>query len=260
MSRWGHRPVRVGGWLVAGCLLAVVLIWAPVELGFRVPVASPVPDGPHVWAHRGSHGSALENTLEAFRTAFGEGATGIELDLYYEPLEPGFVVAHDYVPGAPRHGRLMLDDVVSALGPAGYYWLDLKNLSAGNRDAAAARLAETLDAHGALNLAFVETSGLGAARALTAVGLRTIYSVVNPYRVTSLRARWLTWAYYTLVVATTDVEGLSVEVTQLDDEFQRRFGHLPFFVYTVNDDAQMARTLGLENVNVVLSDRPYWRE
>ncbi len=37
--------------------------------------------GPRIWAHRGSHRAAVENTLAAFRLAIAERADGVELDV-----------------------------------------------------------------------------------------------------------------------------------------------------------------------------------
>jgi len=256
VSRTGRWPRWVAGG-AATILLLVALAWGPIEVGLRAPSPSPVSE-PQVWAHRGYHERAPENSLDALRAAFSGGAPGVELDLHYLPESSTFLVAHDAPQGASDGDALRLREVFDALGPAGYFWLDLKNLTPENVETVVPRLVEVVTEAGVADLVFVEVSGLGVARAMTGAGLRTIYSVVNPYRL-GLLARWRTWLYYSVVAATTDIEGWSVEATLVDRPFLARFGRRPLFVYTVNEREEVERWLDTEPIAVVLSDRPHWR-
>lgn len=60
-----------------------------------------------IFAHRGASAEAPENTLEAFRLAFDQGAHGIEFDTYQHP--EGILVFHDrYLERTTNgHGKLL---------------------------------------------------------------------------------------------------------------------------------------------------------
>lgn len=58
-----------------------------------------------VWAHRGAHGEARANTLDAFRAARQQGADGVELDVR-TTADGVLVVHHD---AALEDGRLLVE-------------------------------------------------------------------------------------------------------------------------------------------------------
>ncbi len=59
---------------------------------------------PVIFAHRGASGLYPENTLEAFRAAYRQGADGIELDVQLS-LDNQLVVIHDAVLGRTTDGQ-----------------------------------------------------------------------------------------------------------------------------------------------------------
>lgn len=76
---------------------------------------------PDIYAHRGASGLYPENTLEAFRAAYRQGADGIELDVQLSS-DDQVVVIHDAILGRTTNGRGLVRS--HTLG-------ELKKLSAG---------------------------------------------------------------------------------------------------------------------------------
>lgn len=98
-----------------------------------------------LWAHR-------VNTIEGANTAFNE-YHGVELDLIYQAAEQVFHVDHG-------KGISTLEEYLAGLSQITehYYWLDFKNLSSGNCDAALARMEQLLGQQGIKKHCIVESS------------------------------------------------------------------------------------------------------
>ncbi len=83
-----------------------------------------------IWSARGTYDGAVEqNTIEAFNRAFAHGASGAEVDVYFDVALGRFIVAHDDPTQRDRKERLLtLEALLDATDHSRYFWVDFKNL------------------------------------------------------------------------------------------------------------------------------------
>jgi len=169
--------VGLGG---VGCLL-VWILWVqkqpPANAVFQNPECSP----PMIWAHRGgAHGSLPDNSLAAIAAALGEGFCGIEIDVYWSD-QGHFVVQHDPPAEAVGAGPSLAQVFERAEARNVYWWLDFKNLTARNAEAAAKHLTRLAASHGLQERIFVESPDLFqlAYFSVHADNVRTVYWVAS---------------------------------------------------------------------------------
>jgi len=120
---------------------------------------------PVVWAHRVN---SLERARGAARTY-----QGMEIDVVYDEAAGYFDVGHPPVPSA----GISLEKMLSAIPAVAehYFWLDFKNLTDANKDAACARLLAISRTYGIVNRVIVESTNAGALACFTESGFYTSY-------------------------------------------------------------------------------------
>jgi hypothetical protein len=82
-----------------------------------------------IWSSRGLYGGDIEqNSMKSFSHAFEQGASGVEVDIFYNVSLNDFIVSHDF-PYNKKEGKiLLLSAVFDTLGDDHYFWLDFKKL------------------------------------------------------------------------------------------------------------------------------------
>lgn len=119
-----------------------------------------------VWAARGLVlatsqivRDGTQNTIESVTLAFDEGATGCEIDVFFDAEMGHFIVSHDR-PYHLKNGKLLtLAEMMEAVGQRGYIWLDfkkLRHLDSAALAAAVQELGELCDSFGHRSRMYVE--------------------------------------------------------------------------------------------------------
>ena len=236
--------------------LSLTLIAAYAEVRFRLKT-SPLSDWgpPQVWAHRGYHHFAPENSLAAFRAAFASGARGVELDVFFHRASNRFLVSHDLPASMNPSDNLILETVFSSFGRTGYYWVDFKNLLADSVDASGARLVELAARFHLGDRLLVQSRNGLALRKLSRLGIATIYWIEPRGGILGRLDR----LRYKLVIAHSDFAAISVPHRVLDADFLAAFAHLPIFTFTVNDERRLEELRSTASITVIVTDEALFR-
>lgn len=249
MSRAAAR--RGGTTLVA--LFLLVGGWSLYNILAPRAVSLPGCTSPAVWAHRGFHAVAAENSVASVSAAVAKGFCGAEIDVQWFS-DRGLVVAHDEIeendllPNALTLAQL-LDSLPQ---PPKYLWLDFKNLDTHNAAAAAAHLDSLIARHHFAHRFVVES--------VNAVPLRMLWwhapNVMPAYwinRPPYSRKGFLHDAQIAAAIGLLGLPALSVPQEMLTDHLTMLFGHVAIFTWTCNNREEMeyARAHG---ARLVLTD------
>jgi glycerophosphoryl diester phosphodiesterase len=204
-----------------------------------------------IWSHRGVHDSLPENTIEAFQLAKNQHFKGIELDVYFDD-SVGFVVSHDF-PYQLVEGKLLtLNEVVDTFQSDFFYWMDLKNLDKKNRRAISKEFQKLFLKYPSLQeKIFVESANGWALRQLAKKGVQSIYWV--QFSRNQPKQYFKIW-YLKTIITGSNFSGITSDYRYLLPPFERIFGHLNWFVFTVNDTETINYLKTVPAVKVILTD------
>lgn len=208
---------------------------------------------PAVWAHRGFHAVAQENSVASVGAAVAKGFCGAEIDVQWFD-DRGLVVAHDEV---DEHdllpNALTLAQLLDSLPQApDYLWLDFKNLDRANASSAARHLDSLIVRHHFAHRFVVES--------VNSVPLRILWwhapDVIPAYWITRPPHLRRTPVYDARIIAAVGLLGLpalSVPQEMFTPRFASIYRHLALFTWTCNNltEIERARSLG---ARVVLTD------
>jgi Glycerophosphoryl diester phosphodiesterase family len=208
---------------------------------------------PAIWAHRGFHEVAAENSVASVRAAVDKGFCGAEIDVQWF-ANRGLVVAHDEVETNDLlPDALTLAELLDSLPRAPQYlWLDFKNLDRQNAAAAAAHIDSLIVRHHFAHRFVVES--------VKSIPLRILWwhapDVIPAYWINRPSHGWkgpLHDAQIAAAVGLLGLPALSVPQEMLTEHLRTYFGHLSLFTWTCNtrDEIEHARRLG---ARVVLTD------
>ncbi|MBA2684123.1 MAG: glycerophosphodiester phosphodiesterase [Gemmatimonadaceae bacterium] len=208
---------------------------------------------PALWAHRGYHATAQENSVASVTAAVTKGFCGAEIDVQWFS-DRGLVVAHDEVEeGDILPNALTLAQLLDSLPqPPQYLWLDFKNLDASNAAAAAAHLDSLIAKHHFANRFVVES--------VSSVPLRLLWwhapRVIPAYWINRPPHGWkgpLHDAQIAAAIGLLGLPALSIPKEMLTDHLTSLFGHLSLFTWTCDtrEEIEHARAHG---ATVVLTD------
>jgi len=179
-----HKRVVLTSILVGIGGVCCVLVWilsVQKQPSTNAVFQNPECTSPMIWAHRGgAHGSLPDNSLAAIDGALGESFCGIEVDVYWS--EQGhFVVQHDPPAEGVVAGPSLAQVFERVEARNVYWWLDFKNLTARNAEAAAKYLARLAASHSLQYRIFVESPELFqlAYFGMHADNVRTVYWIAS---------------------------------------------------------------------------------
>ncbi|MEP7086892.1 MAG: glycerophosphodiester phosphodiesterase family protein, partial [Gemmatimonadota bacterium] len=181
---------------------------------------------PALWAHRGYHAAAQENSVASVTAAVAKGFCGAEIDVQWFS-DRGLVVAHDEVAeGDLLKNALTLAQLLDSLPrPPQYLWLDFKNLDASNAAVAAAHLDSLIAKHHFANRFVVES--------VSSVPLRMLWwhapRVIPAYWINRPPHGWkgpLHDAQIAVAIGLLGLPALSVPKEMLTDHLTSLFGRL----------------------------------
>ena len=213
-------------------------------------------DESHVWAHRGLTTENPDNSRAAISAAFAAGATGTEFDVYYRADRDRFILSHDGPTDLDDPNPAILSDILQLLPPDRYFWLDFKNLSVENSEAAGARLRLLLDRHDAWRRVFIESKKGRALRSLARRGFKTIYWITNDSAGGGMLAP--RHIRYMANIVISDYSAISAPKGAVSESFLRVYGRFPIFTFTVNEPAAIDAMLADGRIRVVLTDLDYF--
>lgn len=240
--------------------VATVAVIAGVWSLFNIfaPRAEPLPGcaSPALWAHRGFHAAAAENSVASVYAAVEKGFCGAEIDVQWFP-DRGLVIAHDSVDENDLlPNALTLAQLLDSLPQRPrYLWLDFKNLDRSNAAAAAAHLDSLIARHDFAHRFVVES--------VHSIPLRILWwhapDVIPAYWINRPPHGWkgpLHDAQIAAAVGLLGLPALSVPKEMLTEHLTTYFGHLSLFTWTCNsrDEIDHARALG---ARVVLTDEDF---
>lgn len=219
------------------------------------PRAVPLPGcaAPAMWAHRGFHAVAQENSVASVSAAVTKGFCGAEIDVQWFD-DRGLVVAHDSVEENDLlPNALTLAQLLDSLPRAPQYlWLDFKNLDRHNAAAAAAHLDSLIAKHHLANRLVVES--------VSSVPLRMLWwhapEVIPAYWINRPPTGWkgpLHDAQIAAAIGLLGLPALSVPKEMLTDHLTTLFGHLSLFTWTCDSHAEIERAKAM-GARVVLTD------
>ncbi|MDQ2932423.1 MAG: glycerophosphodiester phosphodiesterase [Gemmatimonadota bacterium] len=208
---------------------------------------------PALWAHRGFHVTAQENSVASVSAAVQKGFCGAEIDVQWFD-DRGLVVAHDEVEeGDLLPNALTLAQLLDSLPqPPQYLWLDFKNLDVHNAAFAAAHIDSLIARHHFAHRFVVES--------VSSVPLRMFWwhapEVIPAYWINRPPHGWkgpLHDAQIAAAIGLLGLPALSIPKEMLTDHLTSLFGHLSLFTWTCNTPAEIeyARARGAK---VVLTD------
>ena len=240
---------------VLGVAGVVVLLssWSLYNLLDPQTVLFPGCATPAVWAHRGFHSVAQENSVASVRAAVAKGFCGAEIDVQWFD-DRGLVIAHDEVEENDLlPNALTLAQLLDSLPQApGYLWLDFKNLDHANAASAAEHLDSLIVRHHFAHRFVVES--------VSSVPLRILWwhapDVIPAYwikRPPHLRRTPIYDVRIAAAVGLLGLPALSVPQEMFTKHVASLYGHLALFTWTCNSlqEIERARSLG---ARVVLTD------
>ncbi|MCL9780300.1 hypothetical protein M9194_02500 [Vibrio sp. S4M6] len=212
-----------------------------------------------IWSARGLYPTrSEENTIASFQRAFDAGATGAEVDFFYDPGSETFYVTHNDIIRNPDGSikdpnALTLEQLLSHFGNQYYWWLDYKNLgriSDEQTQDSIKRLQVIADKiPGIKDKLYIEGSNPLMLSVYTQAGFKTILALdllpasnplseylVNLYKI----------AYYfsdITVVASRATHRVNPDNPKYTTRIQEQFSNIPIFLFHTPDDPEYLQEL-----------------
>ncbi len=243
-------------------IISLFLGVAVVEFSFKNRLPKNPLNSTQIWDHRGlvQADEIQENTIESYQNALHAGASGIEMDIFYDDEVEGFVVSHDKPYQLQSDSSwLSLDQVFSIFGDSIYYWLDLKNLNSNNLKKVITRLEYLQDRYAIRDMVYVESGNSWSAyRMSKSQNINTIlwiqYSSHKPI------ISWVKKLYYKFLIATGNFSAISRGYKYADEDFQSAFASFPCFIFHIYSLSELEETAEwVPKGSVLLVDSPYYR-
>jgi len=264
---WGarvrrHPLVRILLW--SGVLLLVAFgaynIW--LHMQFLQPHPVFYTDCHKVWGHRGhpEPPTILPNTIASYERAFDLGAAGVEMDVRYDLQRREYFIGRYDEDVPPPGQRLTLEQVFTAVGDRGYFWLDVKTiayLTPRQAQQAAADLALLLDRYDLRARAIVESDTPENLAYFAQAGLHTSYWIFNLDEDAFPRTPWGLW--WALVQVKQNYIRGGFSAISMDRRFYTplvawMLRGARVHLFTVNEVQDLQRLVAQEQVRVILTD------
>jgi glycerophosphoryl diester phosphodiesterase len=219
-----------------------------------------------VWAARGLVlatsqivRDGTQNTIESVTLAFDEGATGCEIDVFFDAPMGQFIVSHDR-PYHLKNGKLLtLAEMLQAVGQRGYIWLDFKKLRHLDGDAlavAVAELSQLCDQFGDRKRMYVEGEDPLNLSAFRDAGFPTIFDthpLPDSNYVTPALINLYKILYYFGDFTVMGMNYGTVGDPIYGERTQDALGEIPLFIYHVEPQPDVLQSLAeSSSVRVIL--------
>ena len=215
-----------------------------------------------VWAHRGYDKKGLGNSLQSVRQAFQLGASGVELDVFFDLPSNQFIVSHDIPYQRHQRSLLKLGTVFEEQGQSGYFWLDFKNLKdlrTNEVNEAVAILLELAIQYGVKDRVIIESSSGMNLIPLSSAGLFTSFWISPREDDYPVRFQ-IRLMMYKLIFWYGNLSAFSMDYRDFGEKTERALAPAPVNLFTVNQSDELARLIGKQQVQIVLSDTLSYRQ
>ncbi|MFT5218987.1 MAG: hypothetical protein ACI9LO_001456 [Planctomycetota bacterium] len=219
-----------------------------------------------VWAARGlvTEGPDItpggtQNSIESIALAFAEGASGTEVDVFFDTDRGEFIVSHNY-PYLLKNGEILtLEQLFEATGEQAYFWIDFKKIRHLDDEQLRQSVAELtrISNSGTLkSRIYVEGEAPFSLAAYRDAGFQTIFDT-HPEAQSSPFSSFMLNVYKSAFYF-GDYSVMGMNYGRIDDPiYGERAGQLlagiPVFVYHVDDDAETLENLSkMDSVRVIL--------
>jgi glycerophosphoryl diester phosphodiesterase len=238
-------------YFIATLVMLITIFFVYSSLKFERLKPSNAIDEMQIWSHRGIHHTLQENTIEAFHLAKTQGFKGVELDVFFDD-DLGLVVSHDFPYQVVDGKVLRLTAVIDSFYNDFSFWIDLKNLDAKNVKAIASAFEMLFKEYPTLSQhVFVESAKGWQLHKLSKVGVQGIYWVQfsrHPLK------QFFKIYYLKSIIAHADFFGITSDYRYLDEPFKRIFGHLNWYIFTVNEKSTIEELAKIPAIKVILTD------
>lgn len=224
-----------------------------------------------IWSSRGVYSSKSEqNTLESFQKAFDLGASGVEVDFYYDVKMDKFIVSHSkpkkLKDGSLKYklkdGKLLtLEEVFDKVGEDKYFWLDYKNLdriSSEQTLKAIERLNHISKLNNIKNRLYIEGSNPIKLSSYTKAGFFTILGI-HPLPLSHF-FRGASVDLYKIAYGFFDISAVAMPYGAIEDSIYTKeiLGDIPVFLFHVpNNKILISDLLADQRVRVMLVGRDF---
>lgn len=222
---------------------------------------APVYNGPKkVWAHRGFSQTHPDNSIPAIKAAISRGASGTEIDIFYDELNDRLIVQHDKPTDFTDPSLLNLEAVFKVVPKGHFLWLDFKNLSKlpeTSAQKAIDRLFILANAYQLQDHILVESQNPGNLEYAALKKLHTSYWVSPPpgqswlmQELNFLRIKWYSVRYGHV--------GISMHHHEYTPLVARKLNRNHIYLFTVNDAETIKNLSRRSTVKIILSDEDYY--
>jgi len=254
-------------WGVGMAVLAFLGKNAWLMVQFRQPHPVFYTDCRKVWGHRGhpEPPDIPENTIASYRRAFDLGAPGVEMDVRYDAARREYFIGrYDHGDPPPEGQRLTLDDVFTAVGDRGYFWLDTKTIhymTPQEAQQAAEDMRVLLDRYDLRQRAIIESDTPENLAYFAREGLHTSYWIFNIDEDRFPKSFWGQWRAMSQVQRHYVEGGFSA--ISLDKRFYTpvvawMLHGARVHLFTVNDKGELEALAADDQVRVILTDTAFY--
>ncbi len=264
VSRALRHPLILGP---LGLLTGVALVFFGyngwLEIQFRQPHPVFYTDCHKVWGHRGhpEPPDIIENTIPSFQRAFDLGAPGVEMDVRYDPERHQYYIGrYDRGADVPPEQRLTLEQIFSAVGDRGYFWLDTKTIrymTPEEAQQAAQDMAQLLDRFGLRQKAIIESDTPENLQYFAQAGLHTSYWIFNIDESGFPTTPWDLWKALVRIKQNYIRGGfsaISMDVRFYTPMVQWMLKGARIHLFTINDEEALRYWSHRREVRVILTD------
>ncbi len=249
--------MRVKFLIVILSIVTTLLVVGIVNYKFYTySVTNPFYNGCYkVWGHRGYFKDYPENSIESFSEAFDRGAHGVELDIFFDNNLQDFIVSHDYPYNLVNGKLLTLENVFSAVGKRGYFWVEFKQLDAvPDVDLVVDKMERLIKKFNLMDKVIIESPKGILLRKFSKKSIHTSYWLDKPtYRFMF----WIKDFQYRSLIGFSNFSAISMS-HRYYNHTKKKYSHLPIHLYTVNDKDALSKLIDDNAVKVILSDEAYY--
>jgi len=249
--------------LIIISLLAVSIVGIVNYKFNNYSVTNPFYNGCYkVWGHRGYFKDYPENSIESFSEAFDRGAHGVELDIFFDNNLQDFIVSH-YYPYNLVNGKLLtLENVFSAVGNRGYFWVDFKQLDAvPDVDFVVDKMERLIKKFNLLDKVIIESTKGILLRKFSQKSIHTSYWIVFPPKGKLSPFRFILRIkdfLYRSLIGFSNFSAISMFHNHYNNYTKKTYSHLPIHLFIVNDKDKLSKYIDYNAVKVILSDKAFY--
>lgn len=202
-----------------------------------------------------------QNSIESIQRAFSNGAVGAEVDVFYDAALDQYIVSHDRNPYHLKNAKLLtLNELFTATGKSGYFWLDfikLRHLNSIQLKNAVARLDVISQRYNLSQRIFVEGAAPFNLKAFQKAGFKTIFdthptvdsNILTPFVANAYKMVYFFGDFSVISMNYSDEYSVPI----YGQRMREILGNIPTFIYHLPPDKKLFKALSsIDEVQVLL--------